>query len=156
MQLTMMGEYAIRAVFHICGSEYGTVFQISDIAKENSIPDNFLRKIVPLLCKAKILSTIRGASGGVKLQKKSFEITPLHIVEATEGRMALNKCLLHNELCENEKWCSMHFLWAEAQKKIKETLSQKNFEQLVTENKDRLARLNSKHINVKPRTKKQE
>lgn len=146
----MMGEYAIRAMIYICSHPHDTVFQISDIAKENSIPDNFLRKIIPLLCKAGILKSNRGVSGGIRLLRRSEQITPLNVIEATEGLMALNKCLIDTDFCSNDHWCSMHVLWAETQKKIKDALSGKTFKELANENRKRF----EKHVN-KPAKLKQ-
>ena len=137
MQLTMTGEYAMRAMAYICSFPAQTNLQISDIALKNEIPDNFLRKIIPLLCKSGLLSSNRGAQGGVKLLKDAKEITPLMIIEAVEGEIALNKCMLANEFCTNENWCSVHVLWSQTQKKLKEMLSSKNMEELANENTKR-------------------
>jgi Rrf2 family protein len=144
----MMGEYAIRAMLYLCSAPEGKVFQISEIAKENEIPDNFLRKIIPRLCRAGILKSQRGTTGGITLLKKAEDITPLHVIEATEGGLALNKCLISSDFCSNDKWCSMHVLWAETQKKIREILSERNFAQLADENSLRLSRYNNVHFTV--------
>ena len=149
MQLTMTGEYAIRAMLYICSFENGKVFQISEIAKENSIPDNFLRKIIPQLCKAGFLKSQRGNAGGITLLKKPEDITPLQVIEAAEGEMALNKCLISHDFCSNDKWCSMHVLWAETQKKIREMLSEKSFAELAKDNTARFNNYNSVRFNVK-------
>lgn len=149
MQLTMSGEYAIRAMLYICSHQEERVFQISEIAKENSIPENFLRKIIPQLCKAGILKSQRGIAGGITLLKKPEDITPLHVIEATEGELALNKCLISHDFCSNDNWCSMHLLWSETQKKIKEKLSEKSFAELSKENTKRFNHYNSVSKNVK-------
>ena len=94
MQLSMMGEYALRAMLFICSEPFGTSSQISEIAEKNEIPENFLRKIVPLLKKANLLNSQRGNGGGITLQKKAEEITPLEIIDAVEGPILLNKCLI--------------------------------------------------------------
>lgn len=154
MQLTMMGEYAIRAMLYMCSQQPEKVFQISEIARENSIPDNFLRKIIPLLCKAGILKSQRGISGGITLLKNSKDITPLDVIEATEGEFALNKCLISADFCSNDKWCSMHVLWTETQKKIKEILSEKTFYELSKDNTNRFLKYNSVQTVVKQKISK--
>jgi len=137
MQLTMTGEYALRAMIYICSFPGDNVFQISDIAIKNEIPDNFLRKIIPLLCKSGLLNSTRGAQGGIKLLIPAKDITPLMIIESVEGEISLNKCMIANEFCSNENWCSVHVLWAETQKKIKEMLSSKNMDVLAHDNTER-------------------
>jgi Rrf2 family protein len=153
MQLTMTGEYALRAMLYICSYPMGTFFQISDIAIKNDIPDNFLRKIIPRLCKAGILRSQRGTSGGVSLLKHSKEITPLHVIETVEGEMALNKCLIGSDFCSKERWCSVHILWCETQQKIKEMLSGKTFEELAKTNSERFLHFHSHKQNNKSQKK---
>jgi Rrf2 family protein len=153
MQLTMTGEYAMRAMIYICSFPAQTNLQISDIALKNDIPDNFLRKIIPLLCKNGMLSSSRGVQGGIKLLKDAKEITPLMIIEAVEGEIALNKCMLGDEFCTNANWCSMHVLWSQTQKTVKEMLASKNLEELARENTERYKKYQHKKINNKTKNK---
>lgn len=143
MQLTMTGEYALRAILHICSKPKGSIFQISEISTTNEIPESFLRKIIPQLIKSGILQSQRGIGGGISLLKPADEFTPLEIIETVEGKIGLNKCLISSDFCSNEKWCSVHILWSEAQKKLKEILSGKTMAQLAEENSSRYRLFNS-------------
>ncbi len=143
MQLTMTGEYALRAVLYICSKPIGTVFQISEISTTNDIPENFLRKIIAQLNKSGILQSQRGVGGGISLMKSAEGITPLDIIESVEGKIGLNKCLISSDFCSNEKWCSVHVLWADAQKKLKEMLAGKTMAQLAGENQIKYKSINS-------------
>ena len=134
----MSGEYAIRAMLHLAGENSVKNIQIQDISKKWDIPENFLRKIIPLLTKAGLILSVRGSGGGVKLAKSSNKINALEIIEAVEGRMYLNKCLFADELCERSQWCSMHEVWEEAQHSLKEVLKNKTIAQLTAINKERL------------------
>lgn len=141
MQLSMSGEYALRAMLHLCSEPYGTVFQISDIALKNEIPDNFLRKILPQLKKEGILKSQRGNGGGISLLRKPSEITPWEIVQIADGPVNLNKCLVHDYNCKREKYCSIHVLWLDTQQQIKLVLTNKNMEELAEQNKRNLLEL---------------
>jgi len=134
LQLSMIGEYALRAMLYICLEPYGTCYQISEIAEKNDIPDNFLRKIIPLLKKADLLNSQRGNGGGITLQKYAKDITPLQIIDAVEGPILLNKCLIHDKFCSRDDYCSYHILWADAQKELKEKLASKNLYELAIQN----------------------
>jgi Rrf2 family protein len=131
MQLTLAGEYAIRAMIYMAGRPFGTSFTIAEIAVKNRVPDKFLRKILPQLTAAGLIQSQRGKGGGLKLKMQADQITPLHIIQAIEGDMALNKCLIDNDFCSDSRWCSMHVLWAEAQKNIKKILSGKSVAELA-------------------------
>jgi len=146
MQITLTGEYAIRAIiFMACGLE-DTVFHISDISDKNKIPEKFLRKIIPHLSNAGLINTQRGIGGGIKLARKAADITPFDIIKAVEGEMALNKCLIDKEFCSDQRWCTVHTLWCDAQKQLKDTLSSKSVAQLAAETATRKKRFISKTI----------
>jgi len=133
MQLTLTGEYAIRAMIYIAGKPFGTSFTIAEIASSNKIPDKFLRKILPQLSSAGLLQSQRGKGGGIRLKINAADITPLNVIQAIDGDMALNKCLIDNDFCTDSRWCSMHVLWAETQKNMKKVLSGKSLAELAQE-----------------------
>jgi len=133
MQLTLTGEYAIRAMIYIAGKPFGTSFTIAEIASSNKIPDKFLRKILPQLSSAGLLQSQRGKGGGIRLKINAADITPLNVIQAIDGDMALNKCLIDNDFCTDSRWCSMHVLWAETQKNMKKVLSSKSLAELAQE-----------------------
>jgi Rrf2 family protein len=143
MQLTMTGEYAIRTMIHLSSLPFGTIAQISDIAKQWDIPDNFLRKISAQLAGAGLIVSVRGINGGIRLSRPAETLTVLDVIEAVEGKIALNKCLLCDCFCLREEWCEVHELWTEAQRKLKEVLSSKSLAQLAAENLNRRAALQS-------------
>ena len=58
----------------------------------------------------------------------------MQIIEAVEGKMALNKCLIDKAFCSNTRFCTVHTLWCEALIKLREILSAKSIEQLANEN----------------------
>ncbi len=133
MQLSMLGEYAIRAMIFMANEENGTIVRIPQIASEWSIPEKFLRKIIPMLSAAGLIETIRGKNGGVRLGISADSITPLQIIEAVEGELILHRCFMDNKICPRSSWCSMHTLWLDAQQKFKEILNSKTLMQLVEE-----------------------
>lgn len=141
MQLTLAGEYAIRAMIHIASESYNNIFHISDISKSNNIPEMFLRKIIPKLKSKGLIRSTRGNGGGIMLGKSASQITLLEIIEAVEGEMALNKCLIDKAFCSNNRWCAVHILWCEAQKNLKNILSSKSIKELALDNIERKKKL---------------
>jgi Rrf2 family protein len=80
------------------------------------------------------VESTRGASGGVALARPAREITLRQIVEATEGPMAINRCLLKKGRCKHANTCAVAPVWRQAQDAMLAVLSD------VT-----LAKLNGKH-----------
>lgn len=139
MQLTMTGEYAVRTMIHLSAQPFGTVVQIAEVSKQWNIPENFLRKISAQLASAELIVSHRGVNGGIRLGRPPESLTILDVIEAVEGKVVLNKCLMCDGSCPRDEWCQVHSLWLEAQAKMKEILTSKSLAQLVVENLNRKA-----------------
>ncbi|MFN4112027.1 MAG: RrF2 family transcriptional regulator [Ignavibacteria bacterium] len=133
MQLTLAGEYAIRTMIHLAENEDRGVITINEIAKEQKIPEKFLRKIIPKLCNAGLVKTYKGNGGGISFNKDPDLITPLEIIQAIEGPLALNKCLIDKAFCSNTRWCSVHTLWCDLLVEMRRKLSSKSIKTLAIE-----------------------
>ncbi len=131
LQLTMAGEYTVRTMLHLAAQPMGAIVQISEISRQWNIPENFLRKIVQALVKSSLILSRRGIGGGIELAKPAENITLLEVVEAAEGKLALNKCLVQPGRCHRDSWCAVHLVWYEAQEKMKEILSSKSIADLA-------------------------
>ena len=87
----------------------------ASISEAESIPLPFLTKVISRLATAGLVTTSRGMGGGVSLARPPEEITLLQVVEAVDGPIVLNHCLLRSGTCEHEPRCSAHDVWAEIQ-----------------------------------------
>ena len=124
-------------MIHLASVHMGGIAQISDISKQWGIPESFLRNIIPLLSRSGLVASRRGNGGGVSLSKPAETITLVEIIEAVEGPMYLNKCLIGPEFCTRTRWCAVHCLWSEAQENLKQTLRRKSIAELATLNMNR-------------------
>jgi Rrf2 family protein len=143
LQLTMTGEYTVRTMLHLATQPAGAIVQIAEISRQWDIPENFLRKIVQVLAKSRLILSRRGIGGGIELAKPAENITLLEVVEAAEGKLALNKCLVRPGMCRRDPWCAVHLVWCEAQKKMKEILSNKSIAELARQNLARGGQMNA-------------
>jgi Rrf2 family iron-sulfur cluster assembly transcriptional regulator len=131
MQITRSGEYGLRGLLFLAKQPPEKVILVSEISKDQKIPETFLAKIFQRLSKAGLLRSARGAKGGFSLGKPASEITMREIVEAIEGPIAINRCLLRQGECEEEKACSLRQVWEEAQQRFVEILDRTTIEDLV-------------------------
>ncbi len=69
--------------------------------------------------------------GGVTLAKPASTITLLDVIEAAEGKILLNRCMIGPGVCGRSPTCAVHLVWKEAQTKLKETLGSYSLEDLV-------------------------
>jgi Rrf2 family protein len=123
MHLTRAGDHAIRALLVLLRQPANGRLTSYRLAEETKIPAEFLRKILSALARAKILRSVRGPTGGVRLARKPEEISLLDVVEAVEGPLALNECTRVPSACPRSSHCSVHPVWQRAQDQLRETLA---------------------------------
>ncbi len=132
MKLNQATDYAIRSVLHLSGLPFGQVMEAKLIAEEENIPMRFLLKIMRLLTQAGIVESYRGVNGGYALARNPSEITLLDVVEAIEGPIAINRCLIAPEYCSKKfsEHCPVHEALFKLQQSMVEHLKQYNFQML--------------------------
>ena len=132
MQLSMTGEYAVRTMIHLAAVPFGELVQICDISKEWGIPEGFLRKIVAQLSKDGLIRSQRGAGGGIQLSRPAATLTLLEVIEAVEGKVFLNKCLIAPGTCHLDLTCAVHTVWCDAQQALRTILNRKSLAELAS------------------------
>jgi len=131
MQVTREGDYGIRSVLYLSRQPFKKVSFVNEISEEYKIPRSFLAKILQKLVKAKIVRSYRGVKGGFSLARQARDITVLEVLEAIEGKLALNICVSDKKKCSFSKHCPSHLLWLNVQAKVVDTLKKSNFEELA-------------------------
>jgi Rrf2 family protein len=77
--------YGVAAVFELALSEGKGPLQARDIARAQGIPEDYLRQLMAMLKRAKIVESIRGVQGGYILKRRASEITIGEIMACLEG-----------------------------------------------------------------------
>ena len=131
MQVTREGDYGIRSVLYLARQPFKKVSFVNEISEEYKIPRSFLAKILQKLVKAKIVRSYRGVKGGFSLARQAKEISVLDVLEAIEGKTAMNVCLMDKKKCDFSKQCPVHPVWMTVQSKVTETLKKANFDELA-------------------------
>lgn len=119
LKINRKTEYAIRGMIYLAGQPRDLVVMIKEIAKATKTSPAFMTKIFQSLSGANLVVSSRGALGGFKLSKKPEHITLRDIVEAIEGPVIMNLCLLDSKSCGFSRTCSAHVAW----KKIKDSIN---------------------------------
>jgi Rrf2 family protein len=149
MQLSMTGEYAVRTMIHLASVPPGQLVQICDISSEWGIPEGFLRKIIAQLSKDGLIRSQRGAGGGIQLSRPAVTLTLLDVVEAVEGKVFLNKCLIAPGTCHLDLTCAVHTIWCDAQEALKAILTKKSLAELATGFKNDRSREAIRSLSIK-------
>ena len=131
LQLTRDGEYAVRAILFLASQPLGKISLISEISKVQDVPKSYLAKIMQHLVKVGLVNSRRGAKGGFFLARPADRITLRQTIEAVEGPIYLNVCLIRKGECPRDEICPVHPVWREAQEKLFSVLESKTMAQLA-------------------------
>ncbi len=104
-------EYAIRGMIHLAKQPADKFIMLKDIGKATQTSPVFLAKIFQLLNSAGLVESSRGASGGFRLSRNPQRISLKEIVEAIEGPVQVNECVVDSKSCLFSKKCSAHTAW---------------------------------------------
>lgn len=115
MRLTRQGDYAVRVVVDLASRPAGAVVPRSSIQERQDVPAAYLAKIVQALARAGLVRTHPGARGGVALGRPPDHITLRDVIEAVEGPIHLNRCVVRPDACARDRFCSVHPVWLRLQ-----------------------------------------
>ena len=133
MEITRATEYAVRCVLHLALEPADRVVPRREIAAAREIPEQFLGKIAQRLARAGIIRILQGARGGYQLSTAADKITLLDVVEAAEGDIGLNTCVMHAKACSRTCVCAAHRVWVEARRQLRATLGGVSFAELAAQ-----------------------
>lgn len=131
MEITRQADYAVRAVLDLALHPDGERTFSEEIASRQDIPNAFLAKIFARLSAEGIVITRRGVKGGVRLARPANQITLLHVIEAIDGRITLNRCTRRPGECPRDATCAVHPVWLALCATIRAQLSNITFEALA-------------------------
>ncbi len=123
MQITQTADYAVRTVVYLALHGNGGPVAASVIAKEMAIPADYISKVVQALSRAGLVESVAGRNGGAQLARDPAELSMLEIVEAVDGPVTLNRCVVRPGACPRDSFCVVHDFWKSAHKGLVDVLS---------------------------------
>ena len=115
MQLTLKGDYAVRVIVDLASQPAGATVRTEDLGRRTGVPQAYLSKIIQALAHAGLVRTRRGALGGISLPEERQTITLRQVIEAVEGPIYLNRCLIRPGQCPRDSFCPVHPVWGRIQ-----------------------------------------
>lgn len=130
-QLSRKAEYAIRAMICLAQRPVDGITSLNQIALSAEASQTFLAKILQQLGREGMVRSIRGAAGGFQLGRRARDINLLEIIEAIEGPIYMNRCLMREGLCERDTICPVHPVWKAVQQRMNNIMLGITLEYLV-------------------------
>jgi len=131
LHVTRKGDYAIRGMVYLAMKPMDQMSLISEMASGIDVSQALLAKIFQNFSKVGLVKSYRGVGGGFLLGRPAEEISLLEIVEAVEGPIVLNRCLLRQGTCDRDAECTVHPVWKEVQEKMREILGKVTLKHLA-------------------------
>ena len=132
MQLTRAADYGVRVMVHLASRDENGRSLLSDLAEATDTPESFLSKVLQALTRAHLISSQRGKSGGFAILPRGRAASMLQVIEAIDGPICLNVCLVSGMQCERSLWCPAHPVWARAQQAMLRVLADASIAELAS------------------------
>ncbi len=131
MELSKRADYGMRVILDLAVLTKGERTSSRELAARQFIPLPFLSKIIAQLATAGLVDTQRGMQGGIRLAHPANQISMKDALEALEGSLVLNRCLVHPQECPLQRSCAIHDVWQDIQTQVSMTLSETTFAELL-------------------------
>lgn len=118
-------KYGIRAAVFIASKATGNrKLGVKEIAEEIEAPPAFTGKILQILNKQKIVTSLKGPYGGFYSQPYQLDIPVIDIVKAVDGLGVFEECIMGLHECNDAHPCPMHHNYAKSRDALKITFQQ--------------------------------
>jgi len=124
-------DYAVRLVVHLA-REYGKEPVSTRVAAEQEgVSYPLACKLMQRLHGSKLIDSCMGPKGGFSLSRAPSKITLLEVVEAIQGPISINRCLLSSDACGRQTSCAVREKLAGVQQNIVSSFSSITFADLT-------------------------
>lgn len=93
MMISTKGRYALRVMLDLASQPREEYISLKAISERQEVSMKYLEAIVSNLSKAGILESLRGKSGGYRLNKPAASYTVGDVLRAAEGELSAVNCL---------------------------------------------------------------
>ena len=134
-------DYCLKALITLA-ERYPTAQpqRVEEIAAVQSIPENYLRRLLIELKRGGLVLSQKGPSGGYMLARHPSKITMAEVVQIIEGDYVPVECLEDgsNALCQRADNCAMRDVWNEVRASVNAILSGVTLQSLAERRKTAL------------------
>ena len=133
LQITNQADYALRAMLYLARLGFGKKAPSNVIAEEMSMSRIFLSRINTQLVNARLITTWRGARGGIALTRPASEITVYDVLTAVDGPIRLVGCLEDANCCPFSETCPLHKFWIRTEEVLINQLKGTSLQDLIAD-----------------------
>lgn len=126
-------KYAIRAAIYLASkTDEDIKLSAKEVANDIEAPEAFIGKILQLLRKHRIISSLKGPYGGFFCEEHQLSIPIINVVNAIDGLAVFNECVLGLNECSAEHPCPMHHQYIDSRDKMLKSFEETTIGDLAT------------------------
>ena len=130
MKFAKTTEYAIRVITYLA-SKPDQLLSVNHMHQQLNIPYKYLGQLMSKLSASGLVEAFKGKQGGYRINQVRMPIYLSEIIEIVEGLADYDRCILGFPECSDSNPCSLHHLWLEQLKGIREIIYTVSVEDLV-------------------------
>ena len=123
--------YGLRALVHMATGSADDSFTAEDLAEAAETTVEFMHKILQDLRHAGIVASKRGPHGGFRLVTGPGQVSLLAVVEALQGPLTVNRCVMGLDICHRAETCPLRPTWVKVQRDMEQALSDTTLADIV-------------------------
>jgi FeS assembly SUF system regulator len=137
LRMSRLTDYGTVVLSYIARRR-DTLSSAADVAAGTHVATPTVAKLLKMLARAGLVSSVRGAQGGYTLAREPERISAAEIITALEGPVALTECSAEARSCDLESICSVGSAWQRINLAIQDALAEISLAQLMRAGRDGL------------------
>lgn len=129
MRIGKLTDYGIALIFLFVRNKTEKPKNAKELSKALGLPIPTVSKVLKILCRAGLLESVRGISGGYRLSKDAKKISLGEVIEIFENKIAITDCGRKN--CDRESICFLTDTWKIIGDKIRKMLFDISIDDLI-------------------------
>lgn len=123
LKLGKLTDYAVALTVQLSRENVKSSHSASHLADKTGLPEPTVAKVLKKLSQAKIVESVRGASGGYRLAREPKDISICDVIEAMDGPIAITSCVDKNDQsCSTGATCPTRGKWVPVNMAIRTAL----------------------------------
>ncbi len=108
-------DYALRLAVHLAKHHGDGAVATRVLAEDEDVSYQLACKLMQKLNKAGLVQSDMGPKGGFRLSRSPEEVAILDVIQAVQGPLRLNRCLLNDSVCSRQATCPVRAKMQELQ-----------------------------------------
>ena len=140
-------KYGIRAAIFVASKKKeGLKLNIKEIAREVDAPEAFTAKILQVLNKNHIITSLKGPYGGFFIEDYQLDQPIINVVNAIDGMAIFSECGLGLKQCSSIHPCPMHEQYKIARDALHNAFQKTSIRQLAEQVKEGGFYINNQNV----------